>query len=238
MRGARRKSGSGARFELVSRESLLLANNVLLVVAVATVLLGTLYPLVLDALGMGKISVGPPYFDSVFVPLMAPVVFLMGVGPFARWKQAELPDLARRLRWALGLTVSAALPTGWAAGNISAAGRARLRDGVVDRVRRRHRPGRAPELGSGVGGSVWTRARQLPRAMLGMMLAHLGVAAFAFGVSMVKSYEVERDVRMDAGDTTEIAGYVFTFRGVRERRRVRTTAPRRAWSRSRATASR
>ena len=80
-------------------------------------LLGTLYPLVLDALGLGKISVGPPYFDTVFVPLMAPLVFLMGVGPLARWKQAELPDLARRLRWAAVRDASlAALAAGWAAG--------------------------------------------------------------------------------------------------------------------------
>ena len=67
-------------------------------VACAAVLLGTLYPLVIDALGMGKISVGPPYFDTVFIPLMTPAIFLMGVGPLARWKEAELPDLARRLR--------------------------------------------------------------------------------------------------------------------------------------------
>jgi cytochrome c-type biogenesis protein CcmF len=112
--------GLGARFSALSRESLLLTNNVLFVVAMGTVLLGTLYPLVLDALGMGKISVGPPYFDSVFVPLMVPVVFLMGVGPLARWRQAEAPDLARRLRWALGLTVPAALASGWAAGQITA----------------------------------------------------------------------------------------------------------------------
>ena len=71
-------------------------------------------------------------------------------------------------------------------------------------------------IGAGLGGSVWTRVRQLPRAMLGMMLAHLGVAAFAFGVSMVKTYEIERDLKMDVGDTTELAGYVFTYRGVRD----------------------
>ena len=86
--------GLGGSFEPVSRESLLLANNVLLLVAAAAVLLGTLYPLVLDALGLGKISVGPPYFDTVFVPLMAPALFLMGIGPIARWSQASLPDLA------------------------------------------------------------------------------------------------------------------------------------------------
>ena len=72
------------------------------------------------------------------------------------------------------------------------------------------------KIGSGLGGSVWNRARQLPRATLGMMVAHLGVAAFAFGVSMVKTYEIERDLKMDIGDTTDIAGYRFTYRGVRD----------------------
>jgi cytochrome c-type biogenesis protein CcmF len=80
------KVGMGGKFQLVSRETFLLANNVVLVVAAAAVLLGTLYPLLLDALGMGKISVGPPYFNAVFVPLMAPAVFLMAIGPITRWK--------------------------------------------------------------------------------------------------------------------------------------------------------
>src|SRR5262247_1837412 len=104
-----RKVGAGAGFEPVSRESMLLANNVLLVVAAGSVLLGTLYPLFLDALGLGKISVGPPYFEAVFVPLLAPLVFLMGIGPIARWKQAAVPELWSRLRWALGVAVVAAL---------------------------------------------------------------------------------------------------------------------------------
>src|SRR3990172_9254441 len=94
------KVGLGGRFALVSRESMLLTNNALLLVAAGAVLLGTLYPLVLDALGLGKISVGPPYFESVFVPLMAPALFLMGVGPLARWKSNRVPELVARLRWA------------------------------------------------------------------------------------------------------------------------------------------
>ena len=85
--------GLGGRFEVVSRESMLLTNNVLLVVAAGSVLLGTLYPLFLDVLGLGKISVGPPYFETVFFPLMAPALFLIGVGPAARWKEASLPEL-------------------------------------------------------------------------------------------------------------------------------------------------
>lgn len=206
--------GLGARFGLLSRETLLLLNNVLLVAAMGAVFLGTLYPLALDALGMGKISVGPPYFDTVFVPLMAPVIFLMGVGPLARWKQAELPDLATRLKWALLVAIVAALLAGWIAGRIglmSTLGLAMafwiVASVATDLIER---------LKPGPGGSVLARARLLPRSMAGMMVAHLGVAAFIVGVTMVKTYEVERDVKMNVGDTTEVDGYVFTFRGVRE----------------------
>src|SRR5438445_9957657 len=104
--------GLGSKFEILSRESLLLTNNVLLIVAAGSVLLGTLYPLFVDALNLGKLSVGPPYFNTVFVPLMAPAAFLIGVGPIARWKQAKLPALAVRLRWAfaLSLVVAVLLP--------------------------------------------------------------------------------------------------------------------------------
>src|SRR5690242_258771 len=102
--------GAGGGFSAVSRESMLLGNNILLVIAMASVLLGTLYPLVIDTFGAGKISVGPPYFDAVFVPLMTPLVFLMGVGPVAAWRDARVPDLWIRLRWAAGVAlVSAAL---------------------------------------------------------------------------------------------------------------------------------
>ena len=210
------KVGLGARFELVSRESMLLGNNVMLVVAMATVLLGTLYPLLLDALGLGKISVGPPYFDSVFVPIMTPLVFLMGIGPLARWRQAELPSLARRLRWAAGLTVVAALLTGWVAGHISPLATLGFMMSwwivfavATDLVERLRPAGATPA-------NLLARLRLLPRSLLGMMLAHLGIAAFAFGVSMVNTYGIERDLKMDIGDTTEMAGYTFTFRGVRD----------------------
>src|SRR5262249_20317491 len=89
--------GLGGRFELASRETMLLANNVLLSVAAAAVLLGTLYPLALDTMSLGKISVGPPYFDTVFYPLMAPAILLMGIGPLAKWKADAMNDLARKL---------------------------------------------------------------------------------------------------------------------------------------------
>jgi cytochrome c-type biogenesis protein CcmF len=208
------KVGLGARFEWVSRETFLLANNVLLMAACGAVLLGTLYPLLLDALGMGKISVGPPYFDTVFVPLMAPLIFLIGVGPLARWKHAELPQLWRRLRWALGAAIVASLLTNWLRGHLGVVSTlglamafwivAALSVDLLDRLR----------PNGIVRTSLLHRARQIPRAMVGMMVAHLGIAVFIFGVTLVKSGEVERDVKMDVGDTTEVLGYTFTFRGV------------------------
>ena len=106
------RMGSAQRFDAISRESLLLANTCLLTVAAATVLLGTFYPLLVEVLGLGRLSVGPPYFDTVFVPIMAPAVFLMGIAPLARWRSAPLPELWRRLRWALvpGLLLGITLP--------------------------------------------------------------------------------------------------------------------------------
>jgi cytochrome c-type biogenesis protein CcmF len=208
--------GLGSRFSLVSRETLLLVNNVLLVVACGAVFLGTLYPLALDALGLGKISVGPPYFDTVFVPLMAPLVVLMGIGPLARWKQAQVPDLAHRLRWAALATAIATVATGWLAGHFSALASVGLAlafwivASTATDLWERVRPA------GGMRTSVWRRLRLIPRATVGMMVAHLGVAAFAFGVTMVKTYEVERDVKMAVGDTTEIEGFTFTFQGVRD----------------------
>jgi cytochrome c-type biogenesis protein CcmF len=206
--------GLGARFSVVSRETFLLVNNVLLVVAAGAVLLGTLYPLLLDALGMGKISVGPPYFDTVFVPLMAPLVFMMGVGPMARWKDTQVPDLARRLKWAAAVAVLAAVLTAWIEGQVSWMGGLGLLltfwivAAVATDLWERIRPA------GGLRSSPWHRLGQIPRAVKGMMLAHLGVAVFIFGVTMVKSYEVERDVNMAVGDTTEVSGWVFTFKGV------------------------
>ncbi len=204
--------GLGQRFGLLSKESMLLANNVLLIVATGSVLLGTLYPLFLDTMGLGKISVGPPYFDTVFVPLMTPLVFLMGVGPLARWKQAELPELAVRLRWALVVSVVATLATQWLAGKIKLGTSLGLWMAfwIVSSV--------LVDLWDKIkpASNIVNGLRKLPTAMIGMMVAHLGVAAFAFGVSMVKTYETERDVKMNVNDTTEVGGYVFTLRDVRE----------------------
>ena len=208
--------GLGARFALFSKETALLANNVLFMVAAGVVLLGTLYPLLLDALGLGKISVGPPYFDSVFLPLMVPTIFLMGVGPMARWKETSVPDLASRLKWAVGVTVVMALLTGWLAGSIHLLATLGLLMAywIVSSVATDFWERVQPE-GKGFA-EIVRKTRQIPRALAGMMVAHIGVAMFCFGVTMVKTYEVENDVKMNLGDSTTVSGYAFTFKGVKQ----------------------
>jgi cytochrome c-type biogenesis protein CcmF len=210
------KVGLGGDFDAVSRESALLINNVLLLVAAAAVLFGTLYPLFLDALGLGKISVGPPYFDLVFGVLMAPAAFLMGIGPLARWKQASVPDLARRLKWALGVAVICAIAIPLWMGRISvwialglllaiwiiASGFLNLSE-------------RLTQL-SAAGGGLGRRLRSLPRGYWGMLLAHFGVGVFIIGVTMVRGYQTEKDVRMAVGETVTAAGYVFKLDGLEQ----------------------
>jgi len=198
-------------FDAVSRESLLLAHTLLLTVAAATVLLGTFYPLLVEVLGLGRLSVGPPYFDTVFVPLMAPAVFLMGVGPLARWRRAPLPELWARLRWALlcaallGITLpyaggrwSPMLALGlglgcWVLLALAKALHERLRD--------------EPARG-------WSALAQPSRAWWGMGLAHLGVAVFVFGVTVVRGFQAEADVRMSPGSSVAVGRHVLRFEGV------------------------
>jgi cytochrome c-type biogenesis protein CcmF len=199
---------TGGAFTWFSREALLLANNVILLAAMGSVLLGTLYPLLMDALGMGKISVGPPYFNAVFVPVMAPALFLMGIGPLTRWKGGSLPEMAARLKWALAVsvvtgfllpmtlkgfnpwaTLGFALAT-WIALTVLIGFRERLKSGG--------------------------RLGNLPRAFWGMQLAHFGIAFGVAGITLVANYQTERDVRMNIGDHTELAGYTFTFQGTTE----------------------
>jgi cytochrome c-type biogenesis protein CcmF len=208
------KVGLGGRFELVSRESMLLANNVLLLVAAGAVMLGTLYPLFLDALGLGKISVGPPYFEAVFAPLMAPAIFLMGVGPIVRWKEAKLPDLAMRLKWAFGVAVASAILLPFVMGRwtplvalglllaiwVIAASVVNLRE-------------RLKQLEAS-GQPLVARLRTLPRGYWGMLLAHCGVGVFIIGVTLVRGFETEKDVRMVVGDTVEVGGYTFQLTGL------------------------
>jgi len=193
----------GSAYSLMSRESMLLANNILMVVAMLAVLLGTLYPLVLDSLGLGKISVGPPYFDAVFVPLMLPALMLMALGPLARWRQTPIPALAHRMRWAfaasvlLGLLLPLATPTKTspmtAVGLILAFW---VASGVVMAC--------VENMKSPSGPLDPLRLRLQPGAWWGMQLAHLGVAAFVAGVTLVNSYELELEKRLAPGEVIQI----------------------------------
>ena len=205
--------GVGGKFDVVSRESLLLSNNVLLTVAAASVLMGTLYPLIVDAVGGAKLSVGPPYFNLVFVPLMAPAMFLMGIGPLARWKKASLPDLVTRLRWAFVISVVTAVTLPFVLGQWKAL----VSLGLM----------LAFWIVTTVAVNLWERARvtsgQLStfqklrtqsRSYYGMQLAHLGVAVFIIGVTLVTGYQSEQDVRMQRGDVVKAGGYDFQFVGV------------------------
>jgi len=211
------KVGLGGRFSLVSRETFLLLNNVMLVVAAGAVLLGTLYPLLLDALNMGKISVGPPYFDTVFLPLMVPMIFLMGLGPIARWKQADLPDMASRMKWAAAVSLVMALILPFVMGEwfaLTSLGFAMafwIFSSIVVSMSERLR-----KTASGSDAGLLARIGALPNAYLGMNVAHIGVAVFIMGVTMVNTYEVEKDMRMEVGDTVTMSSYTFRFDGVTE----------------------
>ncbi|HEY6216399.1 MAG TPA: heme lyase CcmF/NrfE family subunit [Pyrinomonadaceae bacterium] len=208
-----RQVGLGGKFDVISRESLLLSNNVLLTVAAGSVLLGTLYPLIVDALGGAKLSVGPPYFNLVFVPLMAPAMFLMGVGPVARWKKASLPDLVTRLRWAFVVSLISAVTLPFVFGQwkvLVSLGLllaiwilATIVVNLWERVR----------VTSGQL-TTFQKLRAQTRSYYGMQVAHLGVAVFIVGITLVTGYQTEKDVHMDVGDTVDAGGYQFRFDGV------------------------
>ncbi|MDC0948200.1 heme lyase CcmF/NrfE family subunit [Gammaproteobacteria bacterium] len=202
-----------SRFELVSRETALLVNNVLLVVAAITVLLGTLYPLILDALGFGKLSVGPPYFNAVFVPLTAPLALIMGAGVIMRWKRDALSRVAKRFRVALVVLLVATI-------------------GIVVMLPAPRPPGAIAGLMLGLwvlisvgvviaervgGGSLWHRLRVAPASFHGMNLAHAGIGFFILGVTMVSYYDSEQDLRMGPGDQVTVSDLDFRFVGVAER---------------------
>jgi cytochrome c-type biogenesis protein CcmF len=201
------------RFDLFSREGFLLGNNILLLVAGASVLLGTLYPLVIDALALGKISVGPPYFNAVFVPIMGGLALLLGIGQLSRWKQHPPGELLRRLVPLFGVCVAIALIAALA---------------LVD--------GEKLQTGIGLLLACWVLGttvlnirdrlthkrdlagvtRALPRAFVGMTLAHLGFAASVLGVTFTSLHGLERDMRLATGESVELGGYRFQLEELRD----------------------
>jgi cytochrome c-type biogenesis protein CcmF len=198
------KSTMGGKFSLSSRETLILLGNVFLVVSAGSVLLGTLYPLLIDALHLGKISVGPPYFNAVFVPIMIPLLVLMGIGPWASWKQTDLITVIKRL-WLAGVVaviagVTIPLIMGeftWLASIGFLLAFWVIASGCLQIIRQ-------AKLGKPT------------RSFMGMQVAHLGIAVFVIGVTMVGAYQEEKDVRMLAGETVQVGGYQIQLQDVKQ----------------------
>ncbi len=196
-------------FSLFSRETLILAGNILLVLAMVVVLVGTLYPLVIDLLGAGKISVGPPYFHTVFPLVLAPLVLLLPLGPFMRWKRDD-PGRVLQRQWpgvllALGILLLFVLQMRrWEPyGLIAALGGAWALGGSLNYLLQRQLQAKKRVFGIG----------QMPSGVVGMLLAHLGVGLFLLGVAMTESQSIEKDIRMAPGEQVELAGYTFRFLG-------------------------
>jgi cytochrome c-type biogenesis protein CcmF len=197
---------SQAGFAPISRESFLLFNNVLLIAATGLILLGTLYPMFLDALGLAKISVGPPYFAVAFLIPMLPLVFLLAPGMHASWKRASFGRTKQLLTvlFTAALVLGAAIPLaiyGWRSVVSTAGIVAALWVGLsalvepIDRLR---------------------KGQSLSAGVLGMSVAHFGLAMFVLGATTVESYKQEADLSLRPGQSTEHAGFVFTMSSLRQ----------------------
>ncbi|WP_279047610.1 heme lyase CcmF/NrfE family subunit [Cedecea davisae] len=199
--------------DLWSRESFLLGNNVLLIAAMLVVLLGTLLPLVHKQLGLGSISIGEPFFNTMFTALMAPFALMLGIGPLVRWRRDEPGKLRKHLLLAVVITLALSLLLPWLMQDrIEAMTVVGLLMAVWVFVlalvevyqRATHRHG------------LWDGLRKIPASHWGMVSAHLGLAVTVVGIAFSQSYSVERDVRMKSGDSINIHQYHFVFREVRE----------------------
>ncbi|MFO1154738.1 MAG: heme lyase CcmF/NrfE family subunit [Rhodospirillales bacterium] len=198
-------------FRPISREGALLVNNLLLGTATATVLLGTLYPLLAEAIGGAKVSVGAPFFNATFVPLMTPLVVLMAIGPLLPWKRGDLLPALRKLRIAAAAAVLVGgLSFLWfdprsLIGVFGLVLAAWLLVGTLVELSERVRLFRASATES------WQRLSRLPRSALGMTLAHAGLAVLIAGVTASSVWKQEKILVMASGMTTTIAGYAITF---------------------------
>ena len=207
---------AGGLFAPISREGSLVLNNLLLSTACATVLLGTMYPLILDALGGGRVSVGGPYFNATFGPLMVPLLLVTAVGPLMPWKRADLAGVLGRLKLAFAAAAAVALGS-WALASglspwpvLGLGLAAWLFTGTLVELGERLKLFRVPASAS------WKRARHMPRSAWGMSIAHSGLAIAVAGIVVAQAWRAESIVLMRPGDTVEVAGYGITFDGVRE----------------------
>jgi cytochrome c-type biogenesis protein CcmF len=203
-------------FQPISREGGLVLNNLLLTTAAATVFLGTLYPLFLDAFGGEKVSVGPPFFNATFVPLMIPLVIAVGIGPLLPWKRADLGGVMARLKMAFVVAALVALGTAYLTwgktvfGPIGIGIAGWLCASVLLEM------GERIGLGRIAFGDSLERAAGLPRAAWGMTIAHFGLAITVAGVTGAALWQVESIQIMKPGQTVDVSGYEFTFDDARQ----------------------
>ena len=206
----------GGLFAPVSREGALVLNNLLLATAAAVVLLGTLYPLILDALGGGKVSVGPPFFEATFVPIMVPLLIASTIGATLAWKRGDLSGVFGRLWIALAAAVAVTVLAAWRAGIgdlLAAFGlglAAWLFFGALVEFAGKIGIGRVPFA------DVLRRAAGTPRSAWGMTVAHAGLGIVVAGVTASSAWQTERIQSMNPGDAVDVAGYTLVFRGAAE----------------------
>lgn len=200
-------------YERYSRESVLLLNNVLLMAFLSVVFLGTILPLIHKQIGLGTISIGAPFFDQMFMILMVPFAFLLGIGPLVKWRRDQISSIRKPVLMSLAvmivlgvglpylfadvITVSVVLGTMMAVIIVALS----LYE-LHQRATHRH--------------PFWTGIFKLSRSHWGMVLAHLGVAMTVFGIAFSQNFSIEKDVRMKVGDTAQILDYSFTFKGIRD----------------------
>ncbi len=198
-------------FSPVSRETFLLLNSILLVAATGLILFGTLAPLIAEAMNLGKISVGAPYFELVFPIVMVPLLLVLGVGMHSVWRSTDASLLARRLRWPAAIAVLVGISLPWFAW-----GEAGLLTTIGSIV--------GLTTGAWVIGSVLLnpiarlrgKGPRLTRSMIGMHLAHLGIGMTVIGITVTSSFNIEIDQRIAPGETVTVGGYAFRFDGLEE----------------------
>ncbi|NQY19171.1 heme lyase CcmF/NrfE family subunit [Alteromonas sp.] len=217
MRAASLKSPG--RYQAFSREVLLMGNNVFLCAATLVVLLGTLLPLVHKELGLGSISVGAPFFNQMFTLLIVPFVLMLGLGPLTRWKQQKASELQKQLLVAGGIALSAGVLVNFAYDEptyMGVLGMVLVFWILVTTVQEVMQRLAAMPSSNTENASVIAKLRKLTPSHWGMVLGHVGFAICIIGITLVSNYELERDVRMDIGDTVSLGGYDFSFRDVRK----------------------